>query len=86
MREVKYLIILERGDEIPSKAMDMYKNVDMYLNYSQNLDLVVSWYNKIVETSTDTIAALIRPEMESIDVTLKEAEVSLNWNSSCKLR
>ncbi len=82
LREVKYLTILDRADQIPSKALEMFQNVEMYLKYSQNLDLVVSWYNKIVESATPTLAALIKDEMNAIDETLKQAETHLSWNDA----
>ena len=64
----------------------MFENVDMYLKYSQNLDLLVTCYNRIQLSSSPTLSALLRGEMEQIDSLLVRAETNLNWKSAGQVK
>ncbi|XP_076453714.1 LOW QUALITY PROTEIN: dynein beta chain, ciliary-like [Babylonia areolata] len=80
LREVKYLEI--RGEEeIPGSAASMYSKNDMFRKYVANLDLTVHWYNKVRNTILEVEFPLIENQLDEIDVQLKQAEDSLNWEN-----
>lgn len=80
LREVKYLEI--RGsEEIPGSAATIYAKNDMFRKFVANLDLTVQWYNKVRKTVLEVEYPLIESQLDEIDVQLKQAEESLNWEN-----
>ncbi|XP_070187600.1 dynein beta chain, ciliary-like isoform X2 [Littorina saxatilis] len=80
LREVKYLEI--RGsEEIPGSAATIYAKNDMFRKFVANLDLTVQWYNKVRKTVLEVEYPLVESQLDEIDVQLKQAEESLNWEN-----
>jgi dynein heavy chain len=78
LREVKYL--QQRGTEnIPGSAGGLYEQNDMLLKYVANLDLTVTWYNKIRETVLEVEYPIIEAQLKAIDSHLHRAEHEMNW-------
>ena len=80
LREVKYLEIREK-EEIPGSAATMYSKNDTFRKFVANLDLTVQWYNKVRKTVLEVEYPLVEGQLEEIDVQLKQAEDSLNWEN-----
>ena len=80
LREMKYLQL--RGTEnLPDSSSKLYEQNDTLLNYVANLDLTVTWYNKIRATVLEVEYPIIQEQLEDIDQQLQQAESGLNWIS-----
>uniref|UniRef100_A0A5F8GSV7 Dynein axonemal heavy chain 11 n=1 Tax=Monodelphis domestica TaxID=13616 RepID=A0A5F8GSV7_MONDO len=78
LREVKYLLMLEKSD-IPDSALAIYGKRDTYLKYIGSLELLVQWYNKLKLSLLEVEQPLIEEELKTIDAQLQEAEQSFTW-------
>ena len=83
LREVKYLLI-RNMEEIPASASQLYSNNDTLLTYVAHLDLTVAWYNKIRETVLEVEYPIIEGQLQLIDVQLRQAEETLDWQTDGK--
>jgi dynein heavy chain len=83
LREVKYLEIRDQ-EEIPGSAATMYSKNDTFRKFVANLDLTVQWYNKVMTTVLQVEFPLVEQQLADIDVQLKQAEESLNWENEGK--
>ena len=83
LREVKYLESAENEtlEVIPDSATTVYARNEEFHKYCANLDLTVSWYNKIRQTVLEVEHPLIDGQLKTIDEQLEQAEHTLNWNS-----
>ncbi|KAK6478238.1 dynein heavy chain 17 [Huso huso] len=80
LREVKYLTI-QGQEDIPESAAGVFANSETFRKFVGNLDLIVSWYNKIRLTVHPVEFPLIKSELEDIDSKLNKAESTLSWNT-----
>ncbi|XP_041939413.1 dynein heavy chain 9, axonemal [Alosa sapidissima] len=80
LREVKYLEA-RQAEVIPDMAADVYSRKELLWQYVANMELTASWYNKVMRSVLEVEFPLIRSQLREIDVQLREAEVSMNWNS-----
>ncbi|XP_073435796.1 dynein axonemal heavy chain 9 isoform X2 [Dendrobates tinctorius] len=80
LREVKYLQILNM-ETIPKEAEDIFSTKESYRQYRANLDLIATWYNKVISTILEVEFPLVEGQLKDIDVHLKSAEETLNWKS-----
>ncbi|XP_015211854.2 dynein axonemal heavy chain 17 [Lepisosteus oculatus] len=80
LREVKYLTILGQ-ENIPLSAGDVFAKNETFRMNVGNLDLIVSWYNKIRSTVLAVEVPLIKSELKAIDEKLEKGESTLHWNS-----
>ncbi|XP_024861684.2 dynein heavy chain 9, axonemal isoform X1 [Kryptolebias marmoratus] len=80
LREVKYLEGVHT-EAIPETAVRIYTIRDQLQQYVANLELTAVQYNKVMHSLLDVERPLVRDQLRNIDVQLKEAEESLNWNS-----
>lgn len=80
LREVKYLEMRDQ-EEIPGSAATMYSKNDTFRKYLANLDVTVQWYNKVRKTVLEVEFPLVEGQLDEIDVQLKQAEESLNWEN-----
>ncbi|XP_044534788.1 dynein axonemal heavy chain 11 [Gracilinanus agilis] len=78
LREVKYLLMLEKSD-IPDSALAIYGKRNIYLKYIGSLELLVQWYNKLKLSLLEVEQPLIEEELKAIDAQLREAEQSFTW-------
>uniref|UniRef100_A0A8C5D1B4 Dynein heavy chain 9, axonemal n=1 Tax=Gadus morhua TaxID=8049 RepID=A0A8C5D1B4_GADMO len=77
LREVKYLEATQM-ESIPETAVQIYTTRGQLQQYITNLELISRQYNKVpfyVEYP------LLQGQLKEVDVQLKRAEESLNWNS-----
>ncbi|XP_069067570.1 dynein axonemal heavy chain 11 [Pleurodeles waltl] len=83
LREVKYLKMLNQS-HIPRTALNIYSKRDTFLKFIGNLDLVVHWYNNLMQTVLEVESPLLEGEKKKIDERLREAEEFFTWNEeSC---
>lgn len=80
LREVNYLGVDQIG-RIPEIAADIYSSKESFRQLVANLELMVTWYNKILCTVLEVEYPLIQSQLENIDVQLREAEETLNWKT-----
>ncbi|XP_068120652.1 dynein axonemal heavy chain 9 isoform X1 [Hyperolius riggenbachi] len=81
LREVKYLQTLHM-ETIPKEAEDIFSSKESYRQYTANLELTTTWYNKVISTILEVEFPLVEGQLEDIDVRLKSAEESLNWKAN----
>ncbi|XP_053720928.1 dynein heavy chain 9, axonemal [Synchiropus splendidus] len=79
LREMKYLQAWHIED-IPETAVQIYSNREQLWKYQANLDILVSRYNKVIQTVNPVERPLIQSQLDSIDSRLTQAENHLNWN------
>uniref|UniRef100_A0ABM5FM48 Dynein axonemal heavy chain 9 isoform X2 n=1 Tax=Pogona vitticeps TaxID=103695 RepID=A0ABM5FM48_9SAUR len=80
LREVSYL----EGDQIqniPETAAEIYSSRESFRKLVANLELMVTWYNKILRTVLEVEYPLVQRQLQEIDAQLREAEETLNWKS-----
>ena len=77
---MKYLEMRDQ-EEIPGSAATMYSKNDTFRKYLANLDVTVQWYNKVRKTVLEVEFPLVEGQLDEIDVQLKQAEESLNWEN-----
>ncbi|KAM8981229.1 dynein axonemal heavy chain 11 isoform 1-T1 [Sarcophilus harrisii] len=80
LREVKYLLWLEKSD-IPDSALAIYGKRSTYLKQIGSLELLVQWYNKLKLSLLEVEQPLIGEELRAIDSRLQEAERAFTWRS-----
>ncbi|KGL72843.1 Dynein heavy chain 9, axonemal, partial [Tinamus guttatus] len=78
LREVSYLSSRQMGS-IPPTAAEIYSSKELYRQMVANLELMVNRYNKILKTVLEVEYPLIQRQLLDIDLKLKEAEETLNW-------
>ncbi|XP_036372722.1 dynein heavy chain 9, axonemal [Megalops cyprinoides] len=81
LREVKYLES-RQTETIPDTAADIYSSKESLRQYVANLDLTVSWYNKVIRNVLEVEFPLVEGQLKGIDTQLMEAEESINWRSN----
>ncbi|XP_051791984.1 LOW QUALITY PROTEIN: dynein axonemal heavy chain 11 [Erpetoichthys calabaricus] len=83
LREVKYLKILSHKS-IPEAALQVFEKRERFVKYIGNLELLVTWYNKLKLTTLEVEYPLIRDKLKDIDNQLQVAEDKLTWqDDSC---
>ncbi|XP_048343352.1 dynein axonemal heavy chain 9-like [Sphaerodactylus townsendi] len=80
LREVNYLGVDQIG-RIPEVAADIFSSKETFRQLVANLELMVTWYNKILCTVLEVEYPLIQGQLEVIDVQLRDAEETLNWKT-----
>ena len=80
LHEVKYLEA-SNTEDIPSSAVGVYSQNEMFRKYVNNLELTTTWYNKIHQTVLVIEFPLIEGQLGEIDTILQEAENNLKWSS-----
>lgn len=66
---------------IPESAEDVFSRNEMYRKYLQNLDVIVSLYNKVKAGLLDVEMPLVEGQLKSIDSQLDRAMTELNWTN-----
>ena len=86
LREVKYLEQQSHTSDrvLPDKAISVFQQNEVYRKYLQNLDVTVSFYNKVRMTLLDVEYPLVKDKLVDIDVQLQRAIGELCWTSSGK--
>ncbi|XP_062976517.1 dynein axonemal heavy chain 9 [Elgaria multicarinata webbii] len=80
LREVRYLGPVQVGS-IPETAAEIYSSRESFRQLVANLELMVTWYNKIQRTVLEVEYPLVQSQLQEIDIQLKEAEEILNWKT-----
>lgn len=83
MREVSYLGPSQTG-KIPEAAAEIFSSKESFRKLVANLDLMVTWYNKILLTVLEVEYPLVQDQLQEIDSQLREAEETLNWKTEGK--
>jgi dynein heavy chain len=74
---------LEPGEmkHIPETAATMFSSREFYRQLVANLELMATWYNKVMKTLLEVEFPLVEEELRNIDVRLRAAEETLNWRT-----
>ncbi|XP_044310020.1 dynein axonemal heavy chain 9 [Varanus komodoensis] len=80
LREVSYLGAVQVGS-IPETAAEIYSSRESFRQLVANLELMVTWYNKILCTVLEVEYPLVQRQLQDIDTQLREAEETLNWKT-----
>ncbi|XP_054832302.1 dynein axonemal heavy chain 9-like [Eublepharis macularius] len=80
LREVNYLGVDQIG-RIPETAADICSSKESFRQLVANLELMVTWYNKILCTVLEVEYPLVQGQLESVDIQLRDAEETLNWKT-----
>lgn len=83
LREVHYLEQREQ-EEIPADAAELFSKNETFRRFRANLDLTVTWYNKVRQTVLEVEYPLVEEQLASIDSQLEKAEKDLNWTNDGK--
>uniref|UniRef100_A0A670JUX8 Dynein axonemal heavy chain 9 n=1 Tax=Podarcis muralis TaxID=64176 RepID=A0A670JUX8_PODMU len=83
LREVSYLGPSQTG-KIPEAAAEIFSSKESFRKLVANLDLMVTWYNKILLTVLEVEYPLVQDQLQEIDSQLREAEETLNWKTEGK--
>ena len=83
LREIKYLNQRDSipGQPIPESATTLFSRNETYQKYLQNLDVIVTLYNKVRGSLLDVEEPLVEEQLKTIDNQLDRATAELNWTS-----
>lgn len=70
LREVKYFLLL--GFKVPPSALEIYQLVEVFRQYTGNLELIVNMYNDIQLSLLPVERPLIKNQLDHIDRTLSQ--------------
>ena len=79
LREAKYFLSL--GLEIPEQAQQMYRNVDVFRVWCEDLDMIVGLNNEILEGLLPVEKPLLKPYMDKFDAAVEAGITTLCWVS-----
>ncbi|XP_066468990.1 dynein axonemal heavy chain 9 [Tiliqua scincoides] len=80
LREASYLGASQIGS-IPETAAEIYASKESFRKLVASLELMVTWYNKILQTVLEVEYPLVQGQLQDIDIQLREAEETLNWKT-----
>uniref|UniRef100_A0A2K5EHB9 Dynein axonemal heavy chain 9 n=1 Tax=Aotus nancymaae TaxID=37293 RepID=A0A2K5EHB9_AOTNA len=80
LKEMSYLEPREMK-HIPETAAAMFSSRDFYRQLVANLELMASWYNKVMKTLLEVEFPLVEEELQNIDLCLRAAEETFNWKT-----
>lgn len=66
---------------IPEMAAAMFSSREFYRQLVANLELMANWYNKVLKSLQEVEFPLVEKELQNIDLCLKAAEETLNWQT-----
>lgn len=69
---------------IPETAAAIFSSREFYRQLVANLELMASWYNKVIKTLLEVEFPLVEKELLSIDLCLRAAEETLSWKTEGK--
>lgn len=72
-------------EEIPGDAATLFSKNETFRRFRANLDLIVTWYNKVRQTVLEVEFPLVEQQLADIDSQLEQAEKVLNWTNDSKL-
>lgn len=81
LEEMRYMKVFN-SEQIPQEAIQMYNKFEMFRKYTNQLEKIVGWYNKIKVNCGEVEFNLIKAEIENIDKLILKAQTELNWDSS----
>jgi dynein heavy chain len=65
LREVKYLSLLDIN--VPERASNLYKKVNIYRSQTGNLEIIVNMYNEILATLLQVEKPLLQDRIDRIN-------------------
>lgn len=69
---------------VPEMAAAMFSSREFYRQLVANLELMASWYNKVIKTLLEVEFPLVEKELQNIDHCLRAAEETLSWKTEGK--
>ncbi|XP_057356823.1 dynein axonemal heavy chain 9 isoform X5 [Manis pentadactyla] len=78
LKEMSYLEPRQMK-HIPEMAAAMFSSREFYRQLVANLELMANWYNKVLKSLLEVEFPLVEKELQNIDLCLKAAEETLNW-------
>lgn len=84
LKEVSYLGASQM-ESIPETAAEIYSSKESFRTLVASLELMVTWYNKILQTILEVEYPLVQGQLQAIDIQLREAEETLNWKTEGEL-
>ena len=66
---------------IPESAEVVFSHNETYRKYLQNLDVIVSLYNKVKGSLLEVEVPLVEDQLKTIDSQLDKAMTELNWTN-----
>ncbi|XP_022380343.1 dynein heavy chain 9, axonemal [Enhydra lutris kenyoni] len=80
LKEMSYLEPRQMA-QVPETAATMFSSKEFYRQLVAKLELMASWYNKVVKTLLEVEYPLVEEELRDIDLRLRAAEGTLNWKT-----
>lgn len=80
LKEMSYLEPRQMA-QVPETAATMFSSKEFYRQLVAKLELMASWYNKVVTTLLEVEYPLVEEELRDIDLRLRAAEGTLNWKT-----
>ncbi|KAM8815016.1 dynein axonemal heavy chain 9 [Rhynchonycteris naso] len=80
LKEMSYLRPGQRQC-VPETAAALFSARESYRQLVARLELVASWYNKVLQTLLEVEFPLVEEELQDIDLRLRAAEQTLNWRT-----
>ncbi|XP_032695992.1 dynein heavy chain 9, axonemal [Lontra canadensis] len=80
LKEMSYLEPRQMT-QVPETAATMFSSKEFYRQLVAKLELMASWYNKVLKTLLEVEYPLVEEELRDIDLRLRAAEGTLNWKT-----
>lgn len=80
LKEMSYLQP-GRLKHTPETAAAVYSSREFYRRLVASLELMATWYNKVMKTLLEVEFPLVEEELRNIDLCLRAAEETLNWKT-----
>ncbi|KAF0872636.1 DYH9 protein, partial [Crocuta crocuta] len=80
LKEMSYLESRQM-QHLPETAAVMFSSREFYRQLVAKLELMASWYNKVMRTLVEVELPLVEKELGGIDLRLRAAEETLNWKT-----
>nr|XP_021499024.1 dynein heavy chain 9, axonemal [Meriones unguiculatus] len=80
LKEMSYLQPTE-VKPVPETAAAIFSSREFYRQLVANLELMASWYNKVIKTLLEVEFPLVEGELLNIDLRLRAAEETLSWKT-----
>ena len=80
LREVKYFLLL--GLDVPESALKVFKQAEVFRQWTGNLTLIVDMYNGMLESLLPVEQPLVQGHLDKIDKTVRRGIEQMNWKSN----
>jgi dynein heavy chain len=80
LREVKYFLLL--GLDVPESALKVFKQAEVFRQWTGNLTLIVDMYNGMLESLLPVEQPLVQGHLDKIDKIVRKGIEQMNWKSN----